>query len=63
MTYRRRFFARLIAWAIANVAFYVIQQRFGWVVALAVSGFIGSARVLANMDFEKALEERNGLPK
>lgn len=62
-TSESRFIRRLLAYVIANVAFYVIYQRFGWVIALAVSGFAGSARVLAYADAEKMSEDRYGLPK
>lgn len=58
-----RFLARLVAYVIANVVFYFIQQRFGWVVAFCIAGFAGTARALARADFQKALEERDGLSK
>lgn len=63
MSIERRFWNRLAAWVIANVAFYILFQRWGWVLTLAVSALVSSGRVLARMDFEKALEERDGLSK
>lgn len=58
-----RFLTRLVAWVVINVAFYVLQQRFGWVLAFTISGFAASIRLLARADFEKILEERDGLSK
>ena len=59
----QRFWLRLSAYAIANVAFYLIQQRYGWLLAFCLAGFLGAARGLAKADCAKTPEEINGLPK
>jgi hypothetical protein len=60
----QRFWVRLVAWVAGNIAFYLIQQRFGWFLAFAVAVLAGSARLLGWADPQKAMEdERRGLSK
>lgn len=59
----QRITSRIVAYAAANVGFFVLQRHLGWLLTIAIALMVSSARVLARADADRDIEEVNGLPK